>query len=262
MGKLYVVGPLGDVWRDVPLRALHVLQESSFIVAHNVESVREWLLQGEICTPLLDVCDNEMIPLLLEALRSRDVAWLVQALADLEGSARSALARLIEHGIEPISVPGPSHVISGLSVSGLSTDRFTFLGSPALRSSERRSLLEAVADEPATVACEVTAEQLPDVLGDVLASLGDRRMTIHGRRFVWRGQAVQAGRWPGEGWLALIIEGAGQDRAWTRTQVDAEISRLLNAGVSSREVARGVARRSGWPRRQVYQMAIALCGEG
>ena len=261
MAKLYVVGPLGDVWRDVPLRALRVLQESSLIVAQDLESVREWLLQGQVRTPLLDVCDHEAIPLILETLRSGDVAWLVRALADFAGPARGVLARLIEHGIEPISVPGPAHAILGLSVSGLPADSLTFLGTLVLPLNERRSLLDSVADKPETVACEVTAEQLPDVLSDVLASLGDRRITIYGRDWVWRGRAAQAGRWPGGGRLALIIEGAGQDRAWDRAQVDAEISKLLNAGVSPREVAREVARRSRWPRRQVYQMAIALCGE-
>ena len=116
MGKLYLVGPHSGVRRDVPLRALRVLEESSLIAVQGIDSVREWLSTINIHTPLLDISNRGATALLLEALRGGDVAWLVQTLADLSGSARRVLLELVEQGIEPVSVPGPSNAIAGLAV--------------------------------------------------------------------------------------------------------------------------------------------------
>ena len=263
MGKLYVVGPQSGVRRDVPLRALRVLQESALIAVQGIDSVREWLLRIKIRTPLLDIADHGATALLLEALRGGDVAWLVQTLADLSGSARRVLLGLVEQGIEPVSVPGPSTAIAGLAVSTLPADGLTFLGLLPALSGERRSLFKAVAYEPRTVVCEVAAEHLADVRRDLLACLGDRRVTLHGARDTWRGRASQAQEWPeSEDRLVLVIEGAGRGQAWSIERVGDEVLKLLATGASPRDVAREISRCSGWPKRRVYQLIVSVRKEG
>ena len=51
-------------------------------------------------------------------------------------------------GIPVIPVPGPSAVVAALSVSGLPTDRFLFVGFLPARSGARRRALEALAARP------------------------------------------------------------------------------------------------------------------
>jgi 16S rRNA (cytidine1402-2'-O)-methyltransferase len=257
MGKLYLVGPLGDSWPDVPLRALRVLQASALIVGRNIDPVREWLRQGDIDAPLIDICASEAIPLLSDTLRCSDVAWLVRTLDDLSGPVRELLSKLVEQGIEPLSVPGPSDAIAGLVVSGLPADSLTFLGLLPADSAKRRSLLNAVAHEPRTLVCEVDAEYLPEIVRDLLACLGDRRVTLHGVRETWRGQIGQVESWPDGERLTVVIEGAGRGVAWPMDQVRDEVHKLLAAGAPPREVAREVARRSGWPRREVYRLTVS-----
>jgi 16S rRNA (cytidine1402-2'-O)-methyltransferase len=258
MGKLYLVGPLGKARCDVPLRALRILQESALIVVQGVDFVPKWLLQEDVRTPLLDIECDEAFSLLQEALSRGDIAWLVQTLSDLAGSAHHVLLTLIGRGIEPVSVPGPSSAIADLTVSGLPTDSLTFLGLLPGLSSERRALLETVADEPRTIVCEVAAEHLADVQRDLLARLGDRRVTLHGMHDTWRGQVSQAQGWPEwEGRLTLVVEGAGRNEAWSAERVSDEVEKLLAAGASPRDVARDVSRRSGWPRRQVYPLVVS-----
>jgi 16S rRNA (cytidine1402-2'-O)-methyltransferase len=258
MGKLYLVGPLGDVWRDIPLRALRVLRDSSLIVGRDVDSVREWLCQEDIHTPLIDLCDDGAVAQLWEALSCGEVVWLIQWLEDLSEPARGVLLRLVERGIEPVSVPGPSNAISGLIVSGLPTDSLTYLGTLPECSGRRRALFKAVAYHRRTLICEIKTERLPDVLRDLVACLGDRRVTLHDRYDTWRGQASLAPVWPGGGRLALAIEGARRDPVWSTERVDDEVHKLLSVGASPREVAREVARRSGRPRREVYQYVVSV----
>jgi 16S rRNA (cytidine1402-2'-O)-methyltransferase len=260
-GKLYVVGPLGDRWQDVPIRALRILREARVVVSQDIEAARGLFDRADIRTLLLEIGDTETLQSILGALRAGDVAWLVTSPADLSGPARRLLGLLIERDIEPVSVPGPSNEIAGLAVSGLPTDSYTFLGTISGPLSERCSLLERVACEPRTIVCEVTAGHLPEVVHDVLACLGDRRVMLYGERGAWRGQASQVQAWPGKERLTLVIAGAGRDPVWTQERVRDEVQKLLAAGAAARDVAREVARRSGWPRRQVYQLAMSILKE-
>jgi 16S rRNA (cytidine1402-2'-O)-methyltransferase len=185
-----------------------------------------------------------------------DVAWLLARVTDLAGAAHHLLVALLEQGVVLASVPGASAAISGLAVSGLPTDRFTFLGLLPELSESRRALLLRVAGEGRTVVCEVIADHVPGVLADIQTFLGDRQVALYQDRDVWRGRASQAGVRPGAGRWVLVIEPAEPDQAWTIGRVRGEVRGLLAAGMSSRDVAREVAQRSGWPKRVVYQMAL------
>jgi 16S rRNA (cytidine1402-2'-O)-methyltransferase len=145
-----------------------------------------------------------------------------------------------------------------LVVSGLPTDSLTYLGVLSGDCRERRAMLESVFDARQTLVFKIAAEHLTEALCDVIACLGDRRLALHGEQGTWRGRASQGGVHLGGDWLTLVIDGAAQDVTWTDEQVSACIRELLDAGRSSRDVAREIARRSGWPRRQVYQLAVSV----
>jgi 16S rRNA (cytidine1402-2'-O)-methyltransferase len=260
--NLYVVGPLGDLWQDVPLRAQRILQESSLVVARHAASVAEWLRQGGIRTPVVGLDALKPLSQLVEALQRGDVAWLIGSLEELTGSACGLFDRLQALGIAPLSVPGPSPVIAGLAISGLPADTLTMLGPLPVAAAERRALLASAASEPLTVVCEVDAERLAEALRDLLSLLGDRRVALYGGGRVWRGRASQAGEWPDGGRLTLAIEGAGSGPAWTQDRVRAKVRELLVAGASPRDVAGEVARCSGWSKREVYRLVVSVRGEG
>jgi 16S rRNA (cytidine1402-2'-O)-methyltransferase len=257
MGKLYIVGPMEGSWQDVPLWALQVLRNSSLIVAQDIGSAVEWLQRGEIHTPLLHICGVETIPRLLEALRTGDVAWLFMRLVDLDSRTRHLFDRLAEQGTELISVPGPCSAVAALAVSGMPVDGLTYLGALPDAPRERSFLLQSVAGERQTIVCEVTADGLEGVLVDVLACLGDRRVLLYKEHVTWRGWLSKAIKWPGKGWFTLVIEGAEPARAWSQQRVGDEIAKWLASGASTRDIAREVARRSGWPRKRVYRLVVS-----
>jgi 16S rRNA (cytidine1402-2'-O)-methyltransferase len=256
MGELYIVGPLGEPCQDVPLRALRILRQAAFIVARDAGSAREWLGRLGIQTRVLAAKEAGAREAVLQALAVGDVAWLVTRVAELSGSARRLLLALLEQDVVPASVPGASAAISGLAVSGLPTDRFTFLGLLPQSPKGRRSLLQSIAGERWTVVCEVMSGCVPDVLADIQSLFGDRRVTLYQDRDVWRGRASQAGTWPGKGRWVLAIERTEPDQAWTIGRVRDEVHGLLAAGRSPRDIAREVAQRSGWPKREVYRMVL------
>jgi 16S rRNA (cytidine1402-2'-O)-methyltransferase len=261
LGKVCIVGPLSGHWQDVPLRALCILQRASLVVAKDGAFARALLEPHGVHAPLCEL-EGYSPQAILEALQDGDVAWLLARVTELSGPAGRLFRALLERGVELVSVPGACAAIAGLVMSGLPADRFTFLGLLPESSKERHALLQCIAHERLTIVCEVTACCLSDALGDVLDLLGDRRIALCADQNVWRGRAKQAQTPSGAGQLTLVIEGAEAERTWSEERVRDVVNEMLTAGQSPRDVAREVAQRSGWPKREVYRMAlIAKQGE-
>jgi len=133
--KLYIVAtPIGNL-EDISLRALRILKEVDLILCEDTRVTRVLLEKCEIKTPTLSYFQhskvgkvNKIIDLLKQG---NDLALVSDAgtpgISDPGNKLiQSVLQELPEIKIEPI--PGPSAVISALSISGLPTDKFIFYG--------------------------------------------------------------------------------------------------------------------------------------
>jgi len=69
-------------------------------------------------------------------------------------------------------------VTTALAVSGLATDRFTFVGFLPNKTVARRHVLEGVAAEKGTLIILEAPHRVQDSLKDILAVLGDRRWRL------------------------------------------------------------------------------------
>lgn len=258
MGKLYIVNLSAGCREDVTFRAMRVLKEASCIVTQDTALAQELTARWDIRTPLLGVGGSGPgagLSVVLAALDEGDVAWLLPNVDDLPEPVWRSFRALAEQGVDLLSVPGPSAVVSALATSGLPSDRFTFLGLLSSSRDARRSTLGRFAHERLTLVCTVRGEHLTDALDDVRAVLGDRQIAICRDRDTWRGRASQAPGQMGAGAWTLVIKGAEQDPKWPEERVRDRVREMLAAGMSARDVAREVASRAGWPKREVYRMS-------
>jgi 16S rRNA (cytidine1402-2'-O)-methyltransferase len=257
MSKVYVVGPWPQDVRDAPLRMVRILGQVSLVVARDAALAQRALSACGVQTPFrqarTDPADEAAA--IGRNLESGDVAWLFERLADLQGPAAQLLQALGAAGVELLPVPGPSATLSALAVSGLPATRFTWLERLPVRSEARRARLREVAGERETLIAEVAGEDLPALLADVEAVLGERPLAVYGAGRVWRGSTAQA---PPEekGAVTLVIAGAAEEVVWSEDAVRERAQALLEAGRSVRDAAREVAARSGWPRKRVYRLLI------
>jgi 16S rRNA (cytidine1402-2'-O)-methyltransferase len=190
------------------------------------------------------------------ALAEGEVAWLALDLDEWSGPAQGLLRALLGRGAELVSVPGASSWVAGLVASGLPADRFTALGVLPGSPAERGALWVRSAREPLTLVCEVRGEDLDAVLDEALTDLGDRPFAVYQAGEVWRGRVRESCAWEWAGRVTLVLGGAATEPDWTRERVLEEVRALLDAGTSTSATARDVARRSGWPRRRVYELAL------
>jgi 16S rRNA (cytidine1402-2'-O)-methyltransferase len=254
--KLYLVGPVGE-WQDLTQRARAVLRRAELIVVQDVAAVGPRLSELGAQGKRVDSSREDALACILAAAAEGEVAWLVPRLGEVAGPAQQLLEALVSHGVDLVSVPGASALVSGLVAAGLPADRFTALGFVPASPEDRSALWSRVVHDPVTLVCEVAPEDVEAVLREVLAHLGDRRIAVCEAGDVWRGQVSEALWFEWEGPVTLTISGAGRDADWSRERVLDAVRLSLDAGTSLRDTAREVSRRSGWPRRQVYELAMS-----
>jgi len=270
-GTLYVVAtPLGNL-EDLTLRALRVLREVSLVACEDTRRTATLFRAHGISTATTSYFEhNERWKgeRILDALREgRSVALVSDAgtpgISDpgyrLVRDARAA-------GLPVVPVPGASAAVAALSVSGLPTDRFLFVGFLPPRSGARRRALEEIAAERPTLVFYESPLRVTDALADMAAVLGDREAFLcreatkaheeyrRGRLGELREMLSARGEVKGE--VVLVVAGAGQAApapvAAPPPDLHALFAELTASGMTRRQAVKEAARRLGRPAREVY----------
>lgn len=271
MGTLYLVAtPIGNL-EDLSPRAVRVLREAVLIAAEDTRHSGRLLSHFEIHSPLTSYFEHNKLSKLdkiLAALATGDVALISDAGTPAINDPGYELVRAAiaaGHAVSP--VPGPSSALAALTVSGLPTDAFLYLGYLPRKPSERRTFLAEVAGLPYTLIFLESPHRLLEALADLESALGDRSMAVAREltklhEQVWRGTVAGARVYfeqnPARGEFTLVVAGqpAGMQSArWTESRLRAEIASGLGGQEKPSALARRLAAESGWERRVIYQMA-------
>jgi 16S rRNA (cytidine1402-2'-O)-methyltransferase len=180
---LYVVAtPIGNA-QDVTLRALQVLRTCDLIVAEDTRITAKLLAIHGISKPLSPYNDHNAArerPRLLARLRGgQRVALVSDAGTPLISDPGYKLVREALVGeVAVYAVPGPSAALTALTLAGLPTDRFMFVGFLPSKAGARRRALEDVRSVPATLVFFESPRRLAECLQDMAAILGNREAAV------------------------------------------------------------------------------------
>ncbi len=182
-GVLYVVStPIGNL-EDITLRALRVLREVDLIAAEDTRHTLRLLNHFGIHAPLTSYFEGNELKkreFLLSRLIQGDRVGLVSdaGTPGISDPGYRLIRLAIEHEIQVIPIPGPSAVITALSISGLPTDAFLFKGFLPNKSKKRRDLLKQLEEVKETLIFYESPHRVVGTLRDILEIFGDREMAL------------------------------------------------------------------------------------
>ncbi|MGC9333730.1 MAG: 16S rRNA (cytidine(1402)-2'-O)-methyltransferase [Anaerolineae bacterium] len=185
MPTLYVVGtPIGNL-EDISLRALRVLESVDLIASENPPRTQRLLARYDLSTPMMRYTDayerkkEQRLAAVLAALREGDVALVSEAgMPGLADPGYELISAALERGIPVVAVPGPTALSAALSVAGIPSERFVFLGFLPRRRGQRRALLASVAERPFALVAYESPHRLVDALSDLAQLFGQRPMAV------------------------------------------------------------------------------------
>jgi 16S rRNA (cytidine1402-2'-O)-methyltransferase len=267
MPTLYVVAtPIGNL-EDVSLRALRVLREVNLIAAEDTRKTKRLLNAYEIKTPLTSYHEHNKLTKLdyvLNCLETGDVALVSDAgTPGMSDPGYELIKAAIERGIAVIPVPGASVIITALVVSGLATDRFSYLGFLPRKSSERQSQLKTAVNERGTIVILEAPHRVLATLKDMLFVLGDRRITVcreltKVHEEIFRGiisQTIEHFTEP-RGEFTLVIEGYSgktESEPLLTETIEKQLNEMRRSGLTAKEAIAKVAGETGLSRKELYR---------
>ena len=268
MGILYLVAtPIGNL-EDMSPRAIRILREANLIAAEDTRHTGILLKHFDISTPATSYSEHNKLTKLdsiLAKLQDGDVALVSDAgTPAINDPGYELVKAALASGFDVKPVPGPSAPVAALTVSGLPTDAFLYLGYLSHKASERRKALEQVANLSYTLIFLESPHRIVESLDDILSTLGDRRICI-GREMTkmfeeyWRGQVSGAlehfSSQPARGEFTLVVEGKMKEvsEKWEEEKLLRAIRKELKSGKSAKEISVELSEQSGWPKRDVYK---------
>lgn len=182
-GKLYVVStPIGNL-SDMTIRAVETLKSVDLIAAEDTRHTKILLDRYEIRVPTTSYFEYNKVrktEYLLKALKEgKSVALVSDAgTPGISDPGYKIIRICIDSGIEVVPIPGPSGLLTALTVSGKPTDKFTFEGFLSTKPIKRKNQLKVLKDEGRTVIIYESPHRILKLLADILEVYGDVEVVL------------------------------------------------------------------------------------
>ncbi len=270
-GCLYVVAtPLGNL-EDITLRALRVLREVALVLCEDTRRTLKLLKANKIDVPTLSFHEHNAKRRTPQVLRRLDAGAELALVSDagtptISDPGATLVASVRQQGHAVIPIPGPSAVATGLSVSGLSADRYLFRGFLPGRAGERRRALDELADVTETLVFFESPRRIRATLLEMNRVFGARSAFVC-REATKRHEEYVAASLPElaesfaerevKGEITLVVGGASGERPRFEAPVEQVFLELLEQGLTRRAAAKETARRTGGNAREIYARTLA-----
>ena len=206
---------------------------------------------------------------LIERMASESVALLSDAGTPLISDPGYKLVRDARAaGRQITTLPGPSAAIAALTLSGLPTDRFLFMGFLPAKQKARADVLAEVAALRATLIFYESGPRLSESLAAMAEGLGDREAAVsreiskafeETRTGTLSELSVRYAEAPPKGEIVVIVGPPGEAPPASAEDADAALLEAMERLPVSK-AAGEVAKKLGLDRRALYDRALELKG--
>lgn len=267
---LYIVAtPIGNLG-DLTPRAADTLSRADVIAAEDTRVTAKLLSHIGSRRPMLAYHDHNadaMRPRLIERMTREAVALVSDAGTPLISDPGYKLVRDARAaGIAVTTLPGPCAAVAALTLAGLPTDRFLFVGFLPAKPGQRASAIDELAGIRASLIFYEAATRLDATLAALAQRLGPRPAAVVrelSKRFeetVDGDLASLAARYadsPPKGEIVIVVGPPSEGLRPSADDLDSALRRAL-VGQPLKSAVAEVASALGLPRKQVYARALEL----
>ena len=267
---LYIVAtPIGNL-SDLSPRAAGILAGADVLAVEDRRVTAKLLAHIGVkrtMTPYHDHNAERVRPGLIARMASEAVALVSDAGTPLISDPGYKLvrdARAAGHRV--VTIPGPCAAIAALTLAGLPTDRFLFLGFLSPKEKARAEAIAEIAAVRATLILYESGPRLGATLAALASGLGDREAGVAreiSKRFeecVTDSLSALAARYadaPPKGEIVVIVAPPGEAAPASDADADAALKEALQR-LSPARAAGEVAKRLKLDRRELYDRAMTM----
>lgn len=268
-----VATPIGNR-EDITLRALNILREVDLVAAEDTRKSGTLLAHYQINNRLISFHEHnekKRTPELIGKLLDGTTIALVSnaGTPSVSDPGYRLIEAAIANKIAVTPIPGVTAATAAMSVSGLPTDSFVFIGFAPKKKGKRLKFLTELGAEPRPLIFYESPKRILSLMEEIISCMGDRNamlareMTKLHEEFV-RGTVSQIlrtirARPVLKGECTLLVAGGEESEKIDSEIVKIEIKTALEKDQNSlSEIARTIAKKYGLPKREVYDLALKL----
>jgi 16S rRNA (cytidine1402-2'-O)-methyltransferase len=273
-GTLYIVAtPIGN-FDDITLRALEILKQVDIIAAEDTRHTRQLLAHFNISARLISCHEHneqQSAKGIMEKLKTGSSVALVSnaGTPTVSDPGYRIVNAAINEVIPIVPVPGVSAAITALSVSGLPTDAFCFIGFLPAKKQKREARIKQLESISATLIFYESPKRILTVMDEMIQIMGDRHavlareMTKSYEEFI-RGNLSRliealASRNAIKGEITLLVSGHTEKEPFRFEDISDEIeSALQNNEMSISKLARKFSSAYGVSKNRMYDKILEL----
>lgn len=267
---LYIVAtPIGNLG-DLSPRAAEALREADLVLVEDTRVTARLLAHAGSKAPMRRYDDHSSDSdreAIVATLGEKAVALVSDAGTPLISDPGYKLVRAARSaGHEVRTVPGPCAAVAALTLAGLPTDRFLFLGFLPAKAKARADAITEIAGVRATLVCYESGPRLADTLLALAAQLGPREAAVAREITKLHEECVTgtlaeladryAETFP-KGEIVVVVGPPLEADDVTDSQLDSLLAEAM-AQLSPSRAAAEVSELLGIPRKRAYARALEL----
>ena len=273
-GRLVLVGtPIGNL-EDITRRALRTLEEAELIACEDTRRARKLLghygIRARELITYHEANERRQARKLLERIEAGGEVVLISdaGMPGLSDPGFRLVEACAERGYEVVVVPGPSAVVSALTISGLPPGRFVFEGFLPRKAGDRRRRIAELAAEERTMVFFESPHRITGSLADLVEGLGDRPAVVAREltkmyETAHRGDLsellalAEEGVFKGE--IVVVVAGAvrGSGAIAGPEELAERAVQLIDEGMDRKAAMIAVAKEAGVSRRAVFDALVS-----
>jgi 16S rRNA (cytidine1402-2'-O)-methyltransferase len=196
MSQLFIIStPIGNL-KDITFRALEVIKDSSFVACEDTRVTSVLLNHYEIRKELISlnaVNEKSKTSYIIERIKNGEICSLVSdaGTPGISDPGVRLISEAIKNEIDIVPVPGPSAMVTALTISGLPSDSFLFEGFIPQKKG-RQTKLKQLAIEERTIIIYESTYRIEKLLNELKVYMPGRQIVVCReltKKFeeVWRG---------------------------------------------------------------------------
>ncbi len=273
-GTLFIVAtPVGNL-EDITFRAVRTLKEVDLIAAEDTRHSKRLLLHYDIDTRLISCHEHNeanKTPGIIRHLKNGlDIALISDAgTPTISDPGYKLVTSVAKEGINIVPIPGCSAAIAGLSVAGLPTDSFIFLGFLPKKKQKQRQALEIVKTQTPTLIFYESPKRIKNLITAMLNILGDRKACL-AREITKLHEEYLRGRLSDilkileekdtiKGECSLFIKGCPKEKPIDHNKLESIIlTRLSTNSLGTSYLAKQIAKEFNFSKKYIYDMILKI----
>ena len=268
---LYLVStPIGNLG-DITFRAVEILKNSNFILCEDTRISRVLLNKFQIRSELISYHkfnEKKNLSKIMHWLNQGSVVSIISDAGTPSISDPGAILvnECIENNIDVIPVPGPSSVISAVSVSGFS-EKFFFYGFCPDKKKTIENDMKKLSEINSTIVFFVSSKKINKILPFIEKNFSGRKMLICKEMTKYFEEYLRFDvdkihklNFDLKGELTVVISEEKKDKKKSQTlsESDKKLIKDMIKKLSVKEISNLISQTKKIPKREIYNYCLSL----